>query len=478
MSRENLAKNTTLFTTALAVQKALSFIYFVLVARFIGVENTGKYTFALSFTTIFAMFLDFGLSQVLIRESARNKDNAQRYLAGTLALKILGSIIIYGAVILSVNLMGYPEITRQMVYVSGIVMILDSFTLSFYSVLRGQQKLKYESFGVMTNQLIVLIVGFIGLKLNLGLIFLIVVYLIGSLFNFFYSSILLKLRANILPKLAFDKKIFKEILIFALPFGIAAFFIRMYSTMDTVLLSKLAGDEAVGIYSVAYKITFALQFVAVAFSASFYPAFCKYFIESKTELAKAFTRSMYYLMILSLPISAGVMTLADKVIGPIFGYEYAPAVLPLQVLISAMVFIFICFPIGALLNACNKQTRNTVHLAIVALVNLVLNFILIPLYSYTGAAIASLISYVIMFGLGIVVVQHIISYDKKYLIASFLKIIASCLIMAGFILLTKDFVHFIILIPAGAIIYLFCLIVLRGITSRDILQVKTLLLKK
>lgn len=478
MSQENLVKNTTFFTIAMAIQKILSFVYFIFVARFIGVENTGKYSFVMGFTTIFAMFLDFGLSQILIRESARDKNNSQKYLANVLGLKVIGAIIIYGLVVLTINLMNYPDITKQMVYVAGLVMLIDSFTSSFYSVLRGHQNLKFESYGVVTNQFIILIIGLIVLKLNLGLVVLIGVYLVGSLFNLFYSSTLLKIKLNILPKIRWNFEIIKKLLKLALPFAIAGFFIRMYSTMDIILLSKLADDEAVGLYSVAYKITFALQFVAVAFSASIYPAFCKYFVQSKEKLARSFTKSMYYLMILALPTSVGVIVLAEKIIGPVFGFEYAPAVLPLQIMMAALVLVFISFPIGALLNACNRQTRQTVHLGIVAVFNIVINIFLIIWLSYVGAAISVLLSMLLLNVLGIIVVEKITAYDKKYLIVSLIRILFSCLVMGIIVLLLKNYFHFLLVSAIGALIYFIILYLIKGFTKDDILQIKTLLLDK
>ena len=57
MSGKSVTKNTSYLTIAYIAQKVLSFFYFVLVARFIGVESLGKYTFALSFTTLFAVFV-------------------------------------------------------------------------------------------------------------------------------------------------------------------------------------------------------------------------------------------------------------------------------------------------------------------------------------------------------------------------------------------------------------------------------------
>lgn len=478
MTKQSLVKNTTFLTVALATQKILSFVYFIFVARFIGVENTGKYSFALSFTMIFAMFLDFGLTQVLIRESARDRQNSQKYLANVIGFKLIGSAIIYAAVVVTVNLMGYPEITRQMVYISGLVMLLDSFSSSFFGVLRGCQNLKYESAGVVLNQLTVLAIGLIVLKLQLGLVILIGVYFIGSLINFSISFSALKFKYRILPQIRFNFQTVKKLLTLALPFGAAGFFVRIYSSIDVVLLSKLIGDKAVGIYSVAYKIAFALQFIGVAFSASVFPAFSHYFVSSKETLTEMFAKSMYYLGVLALPMSVGLIMLADKIIGPVFGSAYVASAAPLKIFMLALIFIFLCFPATAILNACNRHTRNTVHLGIIALTNTVLNLILIPIFSYNGAAFATLFTYALLFILSMIVVGQIIDYNKKYLLLSFGKIILSCVLMGILIAILNNYWHFILIIPVAAIFYFLVLFLLKGLAKEDFFQLRSLLLKK
>lgn len=471
MSGQNLAKNTTSFAVAMAIQKVLSFLYFTMVARSIGVANMGKYSFALSFSTIFAMILDLGVTQILIRESARDHETSQKNLSTVIGFKLLASIVIYGALVIIANLLGYPQITKELVYIAGIVMLIDSFTLSFYGVIRGHQNLSFESLGIIINQAIVLVIGFIVLKLDLGLQTLMGVYLVGSVVNFAYSGILLKIKFKVFPRIDFNFVRIKQILILSIPFAIAGIFIRIYSSIDVILLSKISGDHAVGIYSIATKILFALQFVAMAFSATLYPAFSHYFIHSKELLAKNFTKSIYYLLILSLPLVTGVIFMADKIIVPVFGKAYEPTILPLQIIIGSLVLIFVCFPVGAMLNACNRQTRNTVNLGIVAVFNIIINLILIPFYSYVGAAIATLLSYGLLFILGIVVVDKIVDYDKKYLLIALIKNLFSSAIMAVFIIFTKNQLHFIIIIPVAAIIYFAVLYIIRGLDKEDLREI-------
>ncbi len=478
MSTQKLAKNTFFFTMSLAIQKAISFLYFILIARAVSVEDMGKYSFALSFATIFSMFLDFGTTQILVRESARNRDSSQKYLSNVLGFKLITSLFVYLLIVLMVNLMGYPDITKKLVYVSGLVIILDSFSIAFYSILRGLQNLIYESYGVIINQIILFTLGVIVIKLNLGLVVLMSVYLAGTLFNLFYSSLLLSLKYKIFPRPQFSSELIWKIMKLSLPFAIAGVFVRLYSYMDVILLSKLTDDVAVGIYSVAYKITFALQFIGVAFSAAIYPAFCNYFVTSKDLLAKSFTKSVYYLLIISMPLSVGIITIADKVIVPIFGANYIASILPLQILMIALVIIFLAFPVGAMLNASNRQTANTVVLGVISIFNIICNLILIPLFSYNGAAISALLSYFLLFVIGLLLVGRIVDYDKKYLLLSFFKIIISCLVMGTVVMTTKNQLHFLFVIPLGVFSYFVVLYLIRGFTKNDITQMKDLLFTK
>ncbi|MFA6228140.1 MAG: flippase [Patescibacteria group bacterium] len=454
MSNRNLAKNTFFYSASLAAQKALSFLYFIILARSVGVADQGRFTFALSFTSIFAMFLDLGLTQVLIREVAKDREHSAKYLANILGYKLAASALVYLIIIVLVNILGYPQLTKSLVYISGFVMLLDSFSLSVYGALRGHQNLAYESLGVIINQSIVLIAGGGLLFFGAPLTWVMAVYILGSLTNFIWSAVNLRRKYQIPIAFSFDWLTIRQLVLISIPFALAGIFNRIFSAIDIVLLSKLANDYAVGIYSVAFKVAFALQFIALAFSASIYPAFANYFAHSQEKLSKLFVKSMYWLMFFSLPISIGVISIADKIIGPVFGNHYAASVLPLDILMLSLVFVFLCFPIGAMLNACDRQARNTIHLGVVAGFSFVANLILIPIWSYNGSAIANIASYALLFVLGITVVGQIIKYDWKFLIWSAAKMLLACLIMYLAVRLLKERVHFIVAIAGGIVTYL------------------------
>lgn len=463
-----IAKNTTYLTLAYIVQKVLSFLYFILIARLIGVEDIGKYVFALSFTSIFGIFIDIGLSSVLTREAAKDFSRAKEYLNNIITLKALLGAATYLVAIVAINLLGKEPLVREMVYISGIIMVLDSFYLSFYAVFRAYQNLKYEAVGIMVGQAIVVGSGAAVLLLHLPLQFLIGAILCGSIFNFFYAWIILSKKLKIKLSLGFNKEILKMLLAIAVPFALSGIFARVYGYIDTVLLSTIAGDKAVGWYSAGYKITFALQFVPMAFAAAIFPAMSNYFVTNKAQLAKVFEKSMYYLMIVAVPISFGVFTLAHEFITKMYGQSFAPTTIALQILIGSVIFNFLGFPLGSLLNACNRQKTNTVNMGITMVVNITMNAILIPLYGYVGAAIAALASGITLFVLGFYWAGKITPYNKLFLFKGFAKVLFAGLVMSAAILVLKPFVHFFFLVPIGGVVYLLSLLLLQGFNWEEI----------
>jgi len=468
---DSVAKNTTYYTLALIIQKILAFVYFSLIARFFGVEDTGKYTFALSFTTLFTILIDLGLAAVLTREIAKAKDRTRQYLSNILALKIPLALVTYLLVVGMINILGYPPLTKQLVYLSGIIMFLDSFSLSFWAAMRGHQRLKYESLGVVGLQIITVALGGLALYFKLGLALLVAALLIGSLFNLSFAiwTVARRLKINIIPH--YEPEILKRLFRIGVPFALAGIFSRIYTSLDIVLLSALVGDKAVGWYSIPIKITLALQFLPMAFMAALFPAMSEYFVSNKEKLAKAFEKAMHYLMIISLPMATGIIVLAEQVILQVYTAEYLNSILPLRILMVSLFFLFINFPVGYLLNACNKQLTNTINLGVTVLVSVVLNILLIPRFSYVGAAYASLISTVVYFFLGMYWVPKIVKYSRWYLIKNFLRILAASLIMAGTVDYLLGFVQWYWLVPVGAAAYFVVLWILKGVNRQDVVDV-------
>ena len=466
----NIAKNTSYLTLALITQKVISFTYFTLIARNLGPEDLGKYYFAISFTTIFAIFIDLGLINVLTREVAKTQERAKELLGSVLTIKLPLAALALLVVGIMINLMDYPEITRNLVYLSSACMVLDSFATTFFAVIRGFHNLKFESIAAVAFQLIVMAFGLTALYLGQGLYWIMAALVLASTFNFIYSFLILWRKMGIKIKPVYDRALIKLIINIAIPFGLYGVFQRVYTYLDSVLLSLMAGDKYVGLYQIAFKIIFALQFLPMAFTASLYPAMSSYWVNNRKQLAVSFERAMNYLIIISLPITVGTIVIADKII-LIFKSGFSEAVLPMQIIIASLIFLFINFPIGSLLNACDRQKINTINMGIVTVLSVVLNLFLISKFQAIGASLTVLATNILMFVLGIYWVGKIIDYRKGKIFLVFLKSFLAASAMGGLVLYFKPLINIFALVPAAGIIYFILLFLLGGFKKEDIISI-------
>ncbi len=467
-----IIKNTTYFTGAVIFQKVLSFIYFWYISNNLFSDHLGKYVWALSFTTVFSIFIDLGLSQVLTREISKNREEANNYLKNVLAIKIPLAILTIILVWLVVTLTKDNQMLRLLVYLASGIMILDSFTLSFYSIFRAQQNLKFESIGAVIFQIINFTLGFTLLKITGEVKYLMIALLVAASFNFLFSIILLKFKLNYSLRPVWDNKTVKYLLKIVPSFALAGIFVKLYNTTDSVILGYLADDSAVGFYSIPAKAVFALQnIIPGAFSAIIFPVFSNYYVTSKELLRRTFERSVFYLVVIGLPISFGLLALVQEVLQVLWP-SYIDIALSFKIMSLALPFVFVSFATGSLLNACDRQRNNTINRGIIMVFSIAANIILIPYLSYLGAAIAFLSTNVLLFILDWIWASKVINPDKKYLLTILFKSFLASVVMFALIYVLKSSFNLFFLIILGVIIYFICLYILKVFTFREIKSFK------
>lgn len=463
---------------AYVVQKTLALFYFILLARFLGPVDLGKYIFALSFTVVFSIFIDFALSIVLTREVAKEKEKTVPYLSNILTFKLISGAICFFLLVLIINLLNYPDLTKILVYLAGLVLILDSFSNSFYQVFRGYLNLKYEALSIIGQKLVIVFLGLILIFLKQPLPILMLPVVFGSFFYFFWGLIIFQKKLHLPLYFSLDKKVLKILFSLTWPFFMAGIFSQIFGSIDTILLSVLVGDKFVGFYSAAQRLPVSLtSLIPAAFGAALFPAFSYWYKRSKETLNQIFEKSIFYLTCLSLPILFGTFILAPEIIQLIYGPGYQPSILSLKILISGLLFMFLDWPMFNLLNACDRQKITILCRGIAVLVLVGLNFLLIPKFFHLGSAIAALSAFSVLFLLEGYFVQKIIKIQLE-LIKKIIKIFLSTLIMAGAILFLKEKIHFLFLILIGTGIYFLILYLIKGITTKEIKEIKNLIYAK
>ncbi|MBE8539373.1 oligosaccharide flippase family protein [Geoglobus acetivorans] len=394
-----VAKNIIALASAELITKFLMFILIVLIARYLGDVGYGKYSFAMAFTSFFLILSDLGLSTLTIREVAREKELAGKYLGNLSLVKLVLSVVSFLLLVVIINLMDYPYDTKLAVYIAGAYVVVSSFTQFFISFFRAFERMEYETLVRVFEKIIAFILVVCLIYLGYGLIEIMLAYLVSGIFSFLIGGLIV-LRKFAMPEFKVDVSFLKHAIKEALPFGLTAVFVVIYFKIDTVMLSVMKGDAVVGWYNAAYSIIDGLTaLVAGSISFAFFPVMSRYAKSSKEMLKKVYFRAFLLLFSAGLTISVLVTIFADKIILILYGQEYLNSILALRILIWAFFIICISTISSTLLNSVNKQNIVAMGTGLGATLNVILNLVLIPKYSYVGAAYATLITEGIGFGI-------------------------------------------------------------------------------
>ncbi|MDP3985765.1 MAG: flippase [bacterium] len=475
---QKIVSNTVVFTGALMIQKILSFLYFWFLSDRLSPERLGTYTWALSITALFSIGIDLGLSPLLIRESSRSPERTEKLLRSTLGLKALFAVATLVLLAGALFIKHLEPITVLVIATASIVMIFDSFGMSFYSVLRSRQNVFFESLGMLGFHVLVFSLGVALFKISQSPFLAMIALAAGSVTNATYawSIVRFKFGMRTLPQIDRETVLFLLRLVPA--FAISGVFVRIYNVADSVLLGYLSGEEAVGFYSVPAKVVTALQvLIPGAFIASIYPAMSYYFRTSRDMLEKIFERSIGYLLVFALPITVGLLALIPYLLTAVWpAYRQSEPVFYLMVL--GLPFLFLTFPSGYLLNACDRQRQNTINRGIIAGVNIIINVILIPFLGVVGAGIAFLVSNVLLFALDFWWARRIVPFDFRWFFKITGKTAAASAVMGLAVYLMREQLPLPVTIMLGGIVYAIIILALRVFSKEEFALLRSLIRRK
>lgn len=471
-STGKIVKNTILFTGALLLQKIISFAYFLYLSSHLAPSNLGAYVWALSFTTLFSIGMDLGLSPILTREAAKDDKNDEKYLQTLLGIK-LPLIVITTAVALAVLFLTKADWQiRFLVFGASGVMIFDTLSLMFYSFLRSKQRLTYEAQGIIGFQLITLIGGITLLELTGNIVLVMLALTFSAFVNFVYSAIMVKTKFKYSLKPHYDKKTIKYFFHLMPAFALSGIFIKVYNAADSVILGYLMDNRAVGLFSIPAKAVTAFQaLIPGAFQATIYPSMSNFYVTSKVRLKNLFEKSFNYLGLVSVPIALGLYAIAGPIIYTIWP-KYADAIPTFKIMSLALPFIFLAFPTGLLLRACDRQMANTINRGIITGLAIVLNLILIPIYGVLGAGIAFLVVNIVLLALDFIFVGKVIDFNVKKLAWYNARVLLAGVGMAVFVKYFADKMHIFVVIALGALVFVLLVILFRLITKDEYIYFK------
>jgi len=468
---QRIAKNTAALFAAQFVGTILSLVLTIYIARSLGDVIFGKYSFALAFTAIFAVFSDLGYNTLLIRDVARDKSQAGKYLNNVISMRALLSLVIFALIVIAINLMGYPADTKNVVYLFGIYTLIGSFSAVFKVTFRAFEKMEYEAGITTLVNIIKVSSGLLVLFLGYGLIELALVFLFSGIFDVLFSFLVCE-RRFVKPKMELDFDFWKSTIKIALPLSMLSIFGLIYGRIDTIMLSMMEGDAVVGWYNAAYGLVLAFKPIPQLFMNALFPLMASYHVSSKDSLKMIYEKSFKYLFILGLPLAVGITLLADRFILLFYGEQFYPSIIALQILAWDVLLIFLYWSLAFTLVSIDKQKQMIVIAGCTALINIILNLILIPPFSYIGAAIATIVAE------GFLIISYLYLNHRYLCMICIHKTIAkpiyACAMMGLFIYQFNE-INLVFLIIVAIILYFGSLYLLKGLSNEEISLFKQIL---
>jgi O-antigen/teichoic acid export membrane protein len=364
------------------------------VARYLGPADYGKWNYVIALVSIFGALATLGIEKIAIKRLVEDPHSSGVLLGSSFCLRILGGLatMLFSIIaVLILNSSNYLVLIITIIISSGyIFQAFDVIDYFFQSKVESKFTVyaKNTAFVMMSIMKIIFILkhadllSFVWLSLIemiLGAIFMIGIYRWGE------NQQLRNWRVN--------KKLVKDLLSESWPLILTGLVIMIYMRIDQIMLGKIKGDTAVGIYSVAVKIAEVWYFIPLVVTSSVFPSL----INAKkisNELFFKRLQNMYNILAgISIFVAMIVTLFSHFIIKLLFGLAYMDAASMLSLTVWAGVFVFLGSASSQYLIIEGFMKISFYRTSIGAFVNIILNLFLIPLYSGNGAAIATLIAY-------------------------------------------------------------------------------------
>ena len=392
-------KNFSYLIIAQGIYKILAFLTFIFIARYLGAEAFGRLSYALSFVAFFMLIADFGVSDLMVREVAgERQDKGSRYINNISSLKFSLSLITYAAIILIVLILRETKEMFSIVAILGLAMILDSYTIFLKSIFRVFEKMEYEAMSILLEGILKL--GFVLMivrNISANALLFSQVFLLISIITLIFTVFITRIKFIHL-KLCFDFKFWKKLLIGGTPFAILIFFHVINFRIDTVMLSKITNNIITGWYSVAARLIEPILIIPTTFTVAVFPVVSRLAKTSEKSLALIYYTSLKVLFLSSIVLVIILYIGAGFFIPLLFGKEFVKSIPTVRILGFVLIPIFLRFFLDTFVLALNKPNILFINYVIGTSINILMNLILIPKFKIFGCCLATISSELIMVG--------------------------------------------------------------------------------
>lgn len=364
----------------------------IYVARYLGPEQFGVYSYAAAFVAMFGTISRLGLDGIVVRDLVNHPQERDVYLGTAFWLKLTGAFLTLGLLAIAVQFTSNDAITNLYIFIIASGLIFQSFDVVDFHF-QSRVLSRYVSISRLIQLALSSILKLYFIFIQADLFWFVIVSLVDQI-TLALSLVFAYWRQKIGSFFGhFNLGTAKVMLSNSWPLILSGIAISLYMRIDQIMIKEMLGEREVGLYAAAVRLSEAWYFVPVIITASLFPAIINAKKISQElynkRLQRLYTIMIYFAVGVALPVTF----VAESIVVILYGMHYQGAGIVLSIHIWAAVFVGLGVVNGSWFLAENLQKLATLNTLIGAVANVVLNYFLIPVYGIAGVAFATLASY-------------------------------------------------------------------------------------
>ncbi len=374
-------------------QMIVSFFVSILTARYLGPGNYGIINYAAAYVAFFTSFCTLGINSVIIKDFIDHPEEQGEAIGTTLFLRGVSSLLSAIMIVGIVSVLDHDDpITVTVTALSSIALLFQvADTINYWFQSRYQSKI--TSIATLTAYIVTSIYRILLLIMQKDVIW----FAFASSVDYMCIAVVLfvSYRRYEGPKLSISIRKAKTLLSRSYNYIFAGMMVAIYGQTDKLMLKQMLDETSVGYYALASAINNMWVFVLAAIIDSLSPTIIRYG-RANMELFQRKNRQLYAVVIYVSAFVAIIFVIFGKwIVQILYGEAYQGAVAPLKIICWYTIFSYL----GVARNAWVVTTNNQKYLKYIcggaAIVNVILNFVFIPVWGASGAAFASLITQIL-----------------------------------------------------------------------------------
>lgn len=360
------------------------------VVRYLGPENNGIINYCFAYVSLCSGFADLGTANVIQKEEVIGNIKTNILVGTGLIIGLIGGMLTVSSAIIAVLLLKESRKVIICVIIIGCSYIFKSAYIIRYILLARLQAEKFVKINIKVQIIMAFIKVFLVI-VNCDIYSFACCYVLEA---FLQAVLYYKLYTKSIDesKNIFSLEVFIHLIKQSWPNIIATFAVVIYMKSDQIMIGRMLGNEKVGIYSVAVTVSEFAQFIPGAIATTMLRELTVEFNESKKKFEHKYINYFEKIILLMCIIIIGIILFSNLIVTVLYGKAYIGAVPIIKVYAISGLFSAIGVAEGAYINLYKLQKESMVGTCIAAMINIILNYVLINIYGAIGAAFSTILA--------------------------------------------------------------------------------------